>query len=88
MVDADGDMAIVGELGTGARAILCIVDLAIMFAVSRWGHVVLGQLLIVEADVCGGSGLFRRGALWRLRYHNGSEQWCEKCLIIQKMALF
>jgi hypothetical protein len=52
VIDADGDAAIVGELGTGPRAILFIVDLAIMFAIGRGRHVVLGQLLVVEADLC------------------------------------
>lgn len=42
VIDADGDTAIVGELGTGARTVPFIVDLAIILAVSRRGHVVFG----------------------------------------------
>lgn len=53
LIDADGDAAVVGELGTGASTILFIIDLAIIIAISRMGHVLLGQLLFVEDAVTG-----------------------------------
>jgi hypothetical protein len=42
VIDADVDTAIVGELGTVTRIIIFIVDLTIIIAVSRRGHIVLG----------------------------------------------